>query len=292
MKDRWILAALVGVAGLACTGTDHDRYPWTDVPATPPAPPPMPLPPIATLVSGRWGVLQQYSESDAVTLEERGGTLSGTGCSGYLPPEGEGGFPGTCGPLTGDIARRRVRFQFQVDFDGGLTFAADLYASADGQRMAGRYFVAFMKNAPLDGPGWHSEPTAWGRLAPTESWFARAAWPPELDAAWAMGSPESGYDLTLVDDPGNGDDFSPQRSYRLAQLGSGLVGDLGAFLPNELSFAKAPSGETTTISAGPVPETAPGLAVALKLDLLEGALVRVQATMASGKSYAFAAVRR
>jgi hypothetical protein len=207
-----------------------------------------------------------------------------------LPPEGSTNpYTDTCGAITGNIDGRHVRFQFQVDFGGGVTFAADVYVSADGNRMAGRFFTALQKNAPLDGPGWLSEPTAWGRLAPTESWFARPTWPSDLDQA--LSDFGSGYDLTLVDDPNNGDDFSTLRTYRLARLASGLVGNLGAFLPNEISFTQSPTGETTTILAGPVPETAPGLPTALTVDLQGGAAVRVQASMTSGATYAFTAAK-
>ncbi|HEX3697898.1 MAG TPA: hypothetical protein VH374_21170 [Polyangia bacterium] len=235
--------------------------------------------------------MQQYTESDAVILNDGAGAISGTGCAGYLPPEGSmAPNLGDCGPLIGSIDQSHVTFQFQVDFDGGITFAADVYASLDGTRMAGRFFSVPKKNAPLDGPGWLSEPTAWGRLDSTESWFARRAWPSDLDQAWTPSGP--GFDLTLIDDPKNGDDFSAIRTYRIAQLWSGLVGDLGAFLPNEVAFTQAPTGETTILSAGPVPETAPGLPVALKLDLQGGALVRAEASMASGATYAFTAAKR
>jgi hypothetical protein len=63
-------------------------------------------------------------------------------------------------------------------------------------------------------------------------------------------------------------------------------------MPSEVSFTEAPSGETATITAGPVPETAPGLAVSLQLDIQGGTLVRAQALMASGASYRFTATRR
>ncbi|HEY2901317.1 MAG TPA: hypothetical protein VGL59_12125 [Polyangia bacterium] len=289
MTKIWLLVtALVGVASLGCAGAKDSQ----SFDGSPPTPMPTPTPmPVATVsLSGRWGVLQQYAESDAVILDQGAAAFAGTGCSGYLPPEGSTNpYTDTCGPITGNIDGRHVRFQFQVDFSGGVTFAADVYMSADGNRMAGRFFTALQKNASLDGPGWLGEPTAWGRLAPSESWFARPAWPSDVDQA--LSDLGAGYDLTLVDDPNNGDDFSTLRTYRLARLASGLVGDLGAFLPNEISFTQGPTGETTTILAGPVPETAPGLPIALTVELQGGAVVRVQASMASGATYAFTAAK-
>jgi hypothetical protein len=91
--------------------------------------------------------------------------------------------------------------------------------------------------------------------------------------------------LVLSDDPAPGGDFSGQQPYLLDLSDQFVSGGLGSFWDREMSW----SGDEQTLVVGPVPETAPGLPVELRLHYDGPALVSVEAAMASGLRYHFQA---
>ncbi len=240
-------------------------------------------------IGGRWGLLQSITESTAVILSQEGNALTGLGCAAGLPDTGnvlDSTLASECGPIGNSrIDGRRVTFEFHILFAGGFFFAADAYVSEDGNRLAGRFAAA----PSTDGAAiyhWQPYPTAWARIGPKDSWLERRAWPADTET-WNVGP---GYDLALQEGPDAGE-FTTDRVYRIWRLGEGLVGDLGSFTSSELEFTSGPSGETTGIVAGPVPETAPNLPVRLELNLENGALVTLVAETPSGATYSFGATK-
>jgi hypothetical protein len=227
-------------------------------------------------VAGRWAMREKYSDNVAAELIQTGDILSGTLCPGGLPTP-TSGPPGGCGPLTGRVDGRHVRFS-AWNFDALVQVDAEI--SADGSRIGGAYSVYGLTMS-----------TAWSRLADGSGWFdPREGWPPDL-LPWSCGdTPYSpGYLLTLVDDPTGSSEFTADRQY-LVVFCAGIAGDLGSFGGSDLHVVTV-DGHTTTIVAGPVPETTPTLPTQLTLHFENSLLVTVDVVTPSRATYSFRADR-
>ena len=227
-------------------------------------------------VAGRWGMREEYADNPAAELIQTGDVLSGTLCPGGLPGD-PNTDPGGCGPLTGRVDGRHVRFSAK-NFEALVEVDAEV--SMDGSRIGGTYSVYGVTMS-----------TAWSRLEDGASWFdPNENWPPDL-LEWSCGDPpyNPGYLLTLVDDPTGSAEFTPDRKY-LVVFCAGIAGDLGSFGGADLHVVTV-DGHTTTIVAGPVPETTPTLPTELTLHFEQSLLVRVDVVTPSGASYSFRADR-
>jgi len=215
-------------------------------------------------VGGRWAM---FTFADPVTVDIwpiHDGVVSGTGCCG-----GFFDLSSCCGFLEGEIAGQHASFGFSFGGGEAAKYSTDVFVSANGQRMAGTF------------NGWQRNPVAWVRIAPTDPYLPRAA-PALRDILWAH---SGSYALVLSDAPPAGSDFSPQQTCRLVIGGESVSGDLGTFWAGELSW----SADERMLAAGPVPETAPGLPVALTLAFDNAT---VEAAMASGLRYQFQVTRQ
>ena len=101
----------------------------------------------------------------------------------------------------------------------------------------------------------------------------------------ALGEHAGSYGLVLTDDPAPGGDFVGQRVYQMSIDARFVYGELGPFWSEEMSWR----ADTQTLAVGPVPATAPGLPVALSIQVDGSTVVSVEATMASGVRYHFQA---
>ena len=216
-------------------------------------------------LSGRWAMFA-FEDPVAVDIHQAGGAIEGRGCCA--------GFPGDfsvscCGLLTGEIVDRRASFGFTPGI-GPDVYSTDAFVSSDGRRMAGMFSRM-------------SVPVAWVRIGARDAHLP----PPEPALASAMVMLSGAYDVVLSD-PGAGE-FPPELTYRLVVVSSGfLFGHLGAFWSGEMAWNAAQQ----TLVVGPVPETAPGLPVAMSLRFDGTALASVEAVMAFGTRYQFQAAPR
>lgn len=218
-------------------------------------------------VSGRWAMFA-FEDPVAVDLHAIDGAIAGDGCCGGLGPQ----TPSfCCGAVNGQIVGRHVTFGFTFNFGPEVTYWTDAFVSADGQRMAGRFNAV----SPVD------QPIAWVRIEPADAWLPR----PDPAVTAVLTTRSARYALVLSDDPPAGNDFSAQQTYRLAVSDRFVYGDLGSFWDREMSWS---AGEQTLI-VGPVPETAPGLPVALSLRFDGTMLTSVEAALPSGTRYHFQA---
>lgn len=216
-------------------------------------------------VSGRWAMFA-FEDPVAVELQQSGDVLAGNGCCSGLGADR--GF-NCCGLVTGRIAARRAAFEFSFgSVDEPYVYATDAYVSADGRRMAGTFSRI-------------TSSVAWVRIGPGDTWLPNS--PTTIDLMVAR---SGGYMLAVSDAPVGGTDFSAQEMHRV-HIGSGFVfGALGSYWAGEMTW----SADQQTLVVGPVPETAPGLPVQLRLHFAADTLTSVEATMASGLRYTFQAV--
>jgi hypothetical protein len=208
----------------------------------------------------------EWEDPVAVDLREKDGVVEGTGCcGGFQNPN----FPPyCCGPVNGQVADRRASFGFSFNFAGEeYDYATDVFVSADGERMAGTFSRS-------------GTPVAWLRIASNEPSLRYLSAPLP-----ALGEHAGSYGLVLTDDPAPGGDFVGQRVYQMSINERFVYGELGPFWSEEMSWR----ADAQTLAAGPVPETAPGLPVALSIQFDGSTVVSVEATMASGIRYHFQA---
>ena len=215
-------------------------------------------------VRGRWAMFA-FEDPVAVVLDETNSVIGGTGCCGGL-----GDLPGLCcGAVTGQVVGRRASFWFPINGLGHYVYATEVFVSADGQRMAGTFKVDTNNSLPV----------SWVRIGPSEPWLPSA----DRAVSGVMTALVAGYALNLSDNPAGGSDFSAQQTYRLSVLNRFVTGDLGAYWDREISWR----ADEQTLVVGPVPETAPGLPIALWLRFDGSTLTSVEAAMASGLHYRF-----
>jgi hypothetical protein len=219
-------------------------------------------------VSGRWAMFG-FVDPVAVSLQQRGNALSGTGCCGGLPADD---FAICCASLTsGSVVGQHVEFSFPVDIGPGV-YAANAFVSSDGSRIAGPFH---------DLIDW-GRPTAWVRIAPDQVWL-----PPTTGALSSVVDPRVGTFELALNDAEAVSGFSPGITYSLgltkyAQRAL-IHGDLGAFWEGELSWIDAEE----TLLAGPVPESHPELPIELRLRFVGTLLREVTATFPSGEEGSF-----
>jgi hypothetical protein len=218
-------------------------------------------------VSGNWAMFG-FEDPVAVSLTQSGTTLSGRGCCAGLATEEA---LDCCGPIKGgSIIDRNVEFAFAFD---PYLYAADVFVSADGQRLAGRFHAT----------GALGSPTAWVRIGPADQWLPPPSVP--LPAAVRSLVLNGGFDLVLAGTAPVGA-FLPSTPYRLNIRTSHeamLSGDLGAFWEGELTW----NDSDETLIAGPVPETDPELPTELHLRFEGRVLIEVVATLPSGDTATF-----
>jgi hypothetical protein len=199
-----------------------------------------------------------------------------TGLPAYNGPEDN------CGALRSlGNANDQRHFTFAMTFHEPplVTYAADVYLSEDGQRMAGT-FLSFQPRTG-DVP-----------LPPVETWRLGYAWlpltGPGLYVPFSVKDvplPERSAKLNLVEDELGLGELSFDKSYWFAFRDTGrgvaIVGDLGAFFDTELRWDEV----SQTLSAGPVAETVPGYPVALEVTYVAGGVSTALATTAAGGKY-------
>jgi hypothetical protein len=208
------------------------------------------------------------------------------GCFTGLPPIGDPEDDcGTLRPLGNGNDERHFSFAMTFDNTGPhVTYAADVYISEDGERMAGS-FVSF-ENRTGDVP-----------LPAAELWRPGHAWFPLTRPSPGGGPwyvpftvkdlpvPERYAKLAVVEDELGLAELSPDQTYwfELRDTGRGLamVGQLGAFFDTELRWDEV----SQTLSAGPVAETVPTYPVALDVSYVGGKVSEARATTAAGGKY-------
>ena len=217
-------------------------------------------------MSGRWAMFG-FEDPVVADITQAGVALQGQGCCARSG--------GQCdircrGPVTGEIVDRRASFGFSFDYSGEpYVYSTDGFVSTDGKRMAGTFSRGGAQ-------------VSWVRIGSYDDYLPQHD--PALEGLAGMGR----YSLVLSGDPGAGSDFSPQQTYDLGVDFRSVAGDLGAFWSGEMAWN---AGQRTLV-VGPVPETAPGLPVAMSLRFNETALASVEAVMASGARYQFQATPR
>jgi hypothetical protein len=218
-------------------------------------------------VSGRWAMFA-FEDGVTVELHEVDGAIDGRGCCGGLDDQSV--ELGCCGTVHGQIMGRQASFGFS--FGSGSSdlydYSTEVFVSADRKRMAGTFRRS----------GW---PVAWVPIGAFETRISETNYAlKEILAARA-----ATYHLALANDPAPGGDFSAQQGYHLSIGIDTLFGELGSFWGGEIAWHAADQ----TMTVGPVPETKPGLPVALKMQFADLTLTSVEATMASGTRYQFQA---
>jgi hypothetical protein len=222
-------------------------------------------------IEGKWAMIG-FEDPVAVGLAQQGTVLTGYGCcAGLKPALGDD----CCGFVSdGSIANGRARFGFSFDFGGGVhEYFADVTVSVDGQRMLG----AFSRT---------SRQTAWVRIDPID--FEMYGYLATNGVVYQAVEGRVGrYALTLVDTTANGSDYSLDATYELgiSETLPLVWGDLGPFWGGEMSWL----ADEETLVVGPVPVTDPSFPIALRLDFQGVVLRSVEAEMASGARYLFAA---
>jgi hypothetical protein len=208
----------------------------------------------------------RFGDPVAVSLQQDGTALHGTGCCGGLNTDDL-----CCAPIAGgSIEGRHVQFGFPVDLGPGF-YMADVFVSEDGERMAG----------PFHHLGGWGQPTAWVRIADADVWLPRV----NIELADQL-SPYSGaFTLASTHSEPVGI-FAPNTDYDLGlHTGDGafVFGDLGSFWEGELSWDES----SETLLAGPVVETHPDLPVELRMSFTGTEPLEVVATLPSGEVVTF-----
>jgi len=218
-------------------------------------------------ISGRWALFV-FEDPVGVQLTQANGQLTGEGCASGTPPD-VGEFQSFCGAVSGKVSGRSAQFWFHFQI---YTYLANTQISADGQRMTGSL------HAVAD----YDMPTAWLRVP-----YERRSLAIDLTR---RDDPRAGwYTLTLDGADPDATEYDATKTYRLFyEAGRGIASDLGSFWNTEISGMESPAG----LQVGPVPATAPELAVSMQLETSADSLSRVRATTGSGHHYEFAAARR
>jgi hypothetical protein len=210
-------------------------------------------------LDGRWAMFS-FEDPVAVELSEEAGVLSGIGCYGGLPSPEFPGVLGSCQKLAGIADGRHVQFSFAAE---NYTYAANVFASADGQRMAGDFH---------DTATWRAAAFAWLRIGADYPWLRQSHEPTALSMALEGRSGRFGLEglVDRYDQPGYLAIYSSTRS---------IAGSLGAFWQTEIVWNEAEQ----TLVAGPVAETAPEIATQLTLHFSGQTFVSVDAVFPSGE---------
>jgi hypothetical protein len=220
-------------------------------------------------IDGTWALFD-FEDPVTVRITQVGAVLSGTGSCAPL-------FQACTGELHGSLTDGRAQFNFfMANAAPAMTYAADVFVSDDGMRMAGKFGgYETMPDGPLP------LSSAWVRAEAQSAW-STGDYQAVTDALGGRGGE---YDLSLSAATGNL--FAAGQPYALTlrsfDHGPMLSGALGAFWAGEMAWQ---AGEQTLV-IGPVPATAPYLPVAVRLTFDADALVSVEASMSSGEHYEF-----
>lgn len=217
-------------------------------------------------IDGRWAMFS-FEDPVAVELYQEAGSLSGLGCYGGFPTPKLPELSNACRSLSGTVDGRHVQFAFAAE---NFTYAAKIYASADGQRMSGDFH---------DTSTWRASAFTWLRIGLDQPWLQRSGQSTATSLALEERSGRYGLE-GLVDHYG-------QLGYiaLYGHLGT-IASSLGAFWETELTWNEAEQ----TLVAGPVAETGPDLATKLVLHFAGHTLVSVEAVLPSGNVSTFRAV--
>jgi hypothetical protein len=187
------------------------------------------------------------------------------GCAAGAPPLTDETLRHYCGPVSGEVKGNTATFHFPFE---SYVYRAQVLVEPGAQRMTGTFH----------GVGPVSWPTAWLRVADGELWL-----PPTPQAGDSPDPLLGGYRLELVAGGAAGAATTLDLWYRSEGLATGL----GSFFHSELR-----RDEDGTLWAGPVPGSAPELAVSMKLETAGDALVSVQATTGDGHEYVYRVTER
>lgn len=220
------------------------------------------LAPTPADIAGRWALFT-INDPVGMNLVQTGASLAGEGCAAGTPPLDDG--LDVCGPLRGEVEGSSARFHFETKQLGA--YGDEVIVSADGQRMTG-HLRAVMFNVP-----W---PTAWLRVPDGD--------PGLLPRPGGFNELSGGYELTLEGSDDAGTEYDGSKSYALRyRSDEGISSDLGSFWHTEIAHA----GPGKPIEVGPVPTTAPELAVAMTLETDAESITQLRATTGSGHTYRF-----
>jgi hypothetical protein len=208
-----------------------------------------------------------FEDPLGVSLIPRGTALIGEGCASGAPPPDD---LQVCGPVIGNSTEQHASFAIQ--FFDGTEYRAEVTVSADGQRMTGRF------KGTGDWFPYPSHSMTWLRVADGEPWLVRDR---------TERAEDGNYDLFLIEAADGGQEFTRDQVYRFSQRQGVISGSLGAFWHTEsrLSF----SGNSREV--GPVPVTAPELAVSMSIQQADGVVQEISAVTGSGHHYRFRALR-
>lgn len=218
-------------------------------------------------LEGRWAMFT-FEDPVAIELSEDAGVLSGLGCYGGLPTPEYPELINSCQKLSGTADGRHVQFAFGALHE---TYAANVFVSADGQRMAGDFH---------DLVKWHASAFTWLRIGPDAPVLSQSREPSPLGLM--LEAQRGTYQLEgLVDRYGEPGylGFHPWNRT--------VAGTLGTFWETELAWNEAEQ----TLVAGPVAETAPDLATQLTLHFESGQFASVDAVFPSGETRTLQPVR-
>jgi hypothetical protein len=243
-------------------------------------------------LNGLW-LLEGFEDPIAIDLRvtraAQGYQVTGRGCiegpdplfrDAACPLDGPT-FYDACGDLSGAGAGPDIQFAFDFPVSGEtLAHGADIYAAQDGTRMAGGFFYGTgTGDLSLFDPA-----LPWVRLAALGYQKACDSFPtPPTDTGPvdlpALGLSSQPFVLQGGQPVGR---LVPGQRYRMRSVHPGVLsGELGAFWNPDFHWNAA----TRTLTAGPVPETVPGLPVRLDLSVSDAFHVTaVVATTADGRS--------
>ncbi|HEY2898976.1 MAG TPA: hypothetical protein VGL59_00260 [Polyangia bacterium] len=228
-------------------------------------------------VSGRWAMFA-FEDPVAVEIVQSGNILTGTGCYGGLPVASDPPDSMTaqfCVPLQGSVEGRHVQFALG---SRDVPYAADVYASADGQRMAGRFH---------DTGDW-SAAFAWLRIGPSDRWLSPATTTALMQA---LAQQAGHFILQPVGIPPAAIELL-RGEYFLGLItedrGPQLAGTLGSFWATEMTW----DATQQTLTAGPVPVSSAATPIKLVLHFNGATLSTCEATMPGGDLFAFTATRQ
>jgi hypothetical protein len=215
-------------------------------------------------VSGRWAMFG-FEDPVGVALSQSEGALSGIGCGVGTPPASKASY--CSADLTGTIAGGSVKFDFKstADILPGR-YLADLVASKDGKRMAGRFGIGTSVSTEL----W----IAWLPVQGNDDF-----WLPVAESEPSLGSGQ--FELRLSSAEAGDPSFDSQATYWIAFGPYGLVGELGAFFLSEMR--RVGNG----VEAGPVSPTVPELPVYVSFTGPGSAYTSVTARLSNGHTFTF-----
>ncbi len=214
-------------------------------------------------ISGRWAMFG-WEDPVGVQLRQSEGSLSGVGCGAGTPPASQAALCSS--DLAGSISGNLVKFDFlsTAEILPGR-YLADLVASDDGTRMAGRFGIGSLNNE-----FWF----AWLPVAGDDYWLRVP------DDMPSLGGQQLALQLSTAE--ANDPAFAPNIVYDLRFASQGIVGSFGAFFLSEMR-----RDSNGSIEVGPVAPTVPELPVYLSLTKTGDAFTSVTARLANGHTFTF-----